>query len=96
MCVCELVRTDIWGQFYIFKLISVDTPAVGTSPVIKPMPINFLLIVNVKHIDMKSLFAKTDKSIFVKLRYLRLKLLKYKENNKKFSDTFDHNFKNNP
>ena len=45
---------------------------------------------------MKSLFAKTDKSIFVKLRYLRLKLLKYKENNKKISDTFDHNFKNNP
>ena len=43
---------------------------------------------------MKSLFAKTDKSIFVKLRYLRLKLLKYKENNKKIS--FDHNFKNNP
>ena len=45
---------------------------------------------------MKSLFAKTDKSIFVKLRYLRSKLLKYKENNKKISDTFDHNFKNNP
>ena len=44
---------------------------------------------------MKSLFAKTDKSIFVKLRYLRLKLLKYKENNKKISDYFDHNFKNN-
>ena len=50
VCVCELVRTDIWGQFYIFKLISVDTRAVGTSPVIKPMPINFLLIV--KHIDI--------------------------------------------
>ena len=45
---------------------------------------------------LKSLFAKTDKSIFVKLRYLRLKLLKYKENNKTNSDTFDHNFKNNP
>ena len=45
---------------------------------------------------LKSLFAKTDKSIFVKLRYLRLKLLKYKENNKKIYDTFDHNFKNNP
>ena len=45
--------------------------------------------------NMKSLFAKTDKSTFVKLRYLRLKLLKYKENNKKISDTFDHNFKNN-
>ena len=44
---------------------------------------------------MKSLFAKTDKSIYVKLKYLRLKLLKYIENNKKFSDTFDHNFKNN-
>ena len=43
----------------------------------------------------KSLFAKTDKSIFVKLRYLRLKLLKYKENNNKISDTFDHNFENN-
>ena len=32
----------------------------------------------------------------VNLRYLRFKLLKYKENNKKISDTFDHNFKNNP
>ena len=52
---------------------------------------------SVCHEVIKSLTqAKTDKSIFVKLRYLRLKLLKYKENNKKISDTFDHNFKNNP
>ena len=28
------------------------------------------------------------------LRYLRLKLLKYKYNNKKMYDIFDHNFKN--
>ena len=46
--------------------------------------------------QMKSLFAKTDKSIFVKLRYLRFKLLKYNGNNKNISDTFDHNFKSNP
>ena len=32
---------------------------------------------------MKSLFAKADKFIFVILRYLRLKLLKYSENDKK-------------
>ena len=45
---------------------------------------------------MKSLLAKTDKSIFVKLRYLRLKIKKNKENNKNFYVTFDHNFKNIP
>ena len=33
-------------------------------------------------------------SIFVKLRYLRLKLLKYKENITKILNTFDHNLKN--
>ena len=30
------------------------------------------------------------------VRYLRFKLLKYKENNKKICNTFDHNFKNIP
>ena len=45
---------------------------------------------------LKSLFAKTDKSIFVKLRYLRLKIKKNIENNKNFCVTFDHNFKNIP
>ena len=30
------------------------------------------------------------------MRYLRLKLLKYKENYKKICHTFDHNFKNIP
>ena len=34
------------------------------------------------------------KSIFVNLRYLRLKLLHCKDDNKKIYDTFDHNFKN--
>ena len=38
--------------------------------------------------DMKSFIAKRVKSIFVNLR---LKLLKYKENNKIICDTFDHN-----
>ena len=38
--------------------------------------------------------AKRVISIFVNLRYLRLKLLKNKENNKNIYDTFDHNFKN--
>ena len=32
-------------------------------------------------------------SILVNLRYLRFKLLKYKDNNKKIRNTFDHNFK---
>ena len=41
---------------------------------------------------MKSFIAKRVISIFVNLRYLRLKLLKYKENNKKICDAFDHNF----
>ena len=47
---------------------------------------------------MKSLNAKTDISIFIHLRYLRLKLLKNKENNKKIWDIFHHtcNFKNMP
>ena len=48
------------------------------------------------YICMKSLFAKTDKSIYVKWRYLRLKIKKNKENNKNFGDSFDHNFKNIP
>ena len=45
---------------------------------------------------MKSLFAKTDKSICAKWRYLRLKVKKNKENNKKMFASFDHNFKNVP
>ena len=45
---------------------------------------------------MKSFIAKRVISILVNLRYLRYKLLKYKENNKKNCKTFDHNFKNIP
>ena len=40
--------------------------------------------------------AKRVISILVNLRYLRFKLLKYKENNKKICNTFDHNFNNIP
>ena len=42
---------------------------------------------------MKSFIANSS---LVNLRYLRFKLLKYKENNKKICNTFDHNFKNIP
>ena len=42
---------------------------------------------------MKSFIAKRVISILVNFRYLRFKLLKYKENNKKICDTFDHNFR---
>ena len=45
---------------------------------------------------MQSLNSKTDISIFINLRYLRLKLLKKKENNKKICHIFHHNFKNIP
>ena len=45
---------------------------------------------------MKSFIAKRFNSILVNLRYLRFKLLKYKENTKKICNTFDHNFKNIP
>ena len=45
---------------------------------------------------MKSFIAKRVNSILIHLRYLRFKLLKYKENNKKMCNTFDHNFKNIP
>ena len=45
---------------------------------------------------MKSFIAKRVNSILVNLRYLRFKLLKYKENNKKICNTFDHNLKNIP
>ena len=41
----------------------------------------------------KSFIAKWVISIFVNMRYLRMKLLKYKENNKKICGTFDQNFK---
>ena len=44
---------------------------------------------------MKSFVAKRVNSILVNLRYLRFKLLKYKEN-KKICNTFDHNYKNIP
>ena len=45
---------------------------------------------------MKSFIAKRLNSILVNLRYLRFKLLKYKENNKNICNTFDHNFQNIP
>ena len=45
---------------------------------------------------MKSFIAKRVNSIWINLRYLRFQLLKYKENNKKICNTFDHNFKNTP
>ena len=45
---------------------------------------------------LKSLNSKTDVSIFINLRYLRLKLLKNKENNMKICHIFHHNFKNIP
>ena len=45
---------------------------------------------------MKSFIAKRLNSILVILRYLRFKLLKYKEYNKKICNTLDHNFKNIP
>ena len=43
--------------------------------------------------EVKSFIAKRVISILVNFRYLRFKLLKYKENNKNISDTFDHNFR---
>ena len=46
--------------------------------------------------QMKSFIAKRVISILVNLRYLRFKLLKYKENNKNICNTFYHNFKNIP
>ena len=46
--------------------------------------------------QVKSFIAKRVNSILINLRYLRFKLLKYKENNKKICNTFDHNFKNIP
>ena len=46
--------------------------------------------------ELKSFIAKRIISILVNLRYLRFKLLKYKENNKKICNTFDHNFINIP
>ena len=44
---------------------------------------------------MKSLTSETDISIFINLRYLRLKLMKNKEN-KKICHIFHHNFINIP
>ena len=41
--------------------------------------------------QMKSFIAKRFKSILVNLRYLRFKLLKYREYNKKICDILDHN-----
>ena len=57
-----------------------------------------LLIASREHepLHMKSLNAKTDISIFINVRYLRLKLRKNKENNKKICHIFHHIFKNIP
>ena len=52
---------------------------------------NFILKVH-----LKSFIAKRVNTILVNLRDLRFKLLKYKENNKKNFNTFDHNFKSIP
>ena len=49
-----------------------------------------------RRIKLKSFIATRLNSILVNLRYLRFKLLKYKENNKKICNTFNHNFKNIP
>ena len=43
-------------------------------------------------LKMKSFVAKQVMSIFVNLIYLRLKLLKYNETNRKICDTVDHNY----
>ena len=50
---------------------------------------------HINHINkqMKSFIAKRVNSILVNWWYLRFKLLKYNENNKKICNTFDHNFK---
>ena len=45
---------------------------------------------------MKILNAKTDISLFINVRYLRLNMLKNNENNKKICDIFHNNFKNIP
>ena len=56
----------------------------------------FILKYNMSNKRLKSFIAKRVISILVNLRYLRFKLLKYKKNNKKICNTFDHNFKNIP
>ena len=53
-------------------------------------------IVNYCDQNMKSSNSKTDISVFINLRYLLIKLLKNKENNKKICHIFHHNFKNIP
>ena len=47
-------------------------------------------------VSNESFIAKRVMSILVNLRYLRFKLLKFKENNKKSCNIFYHNFKNIP
>ena len=54
----------------------------------------FILLDIIFSSSLYSFIAKRVISILVKLRYLRFKLLKYKENDKKICNTFDHNFKN--
>ena len=46
--------------------------------------------------SFEDFIAKRVISMLVNLRYLRFKLLKYKENNNEICNTFDHNFKNIP
>ena len=53
---------------------------------------NSNVLTQIQNQYMKSFIAKRVIPILVNFRYLRFKLMKYKENNKKMCDTFDHNF----
>ena len=78
-----------WG---VSKIILISCPWLDGS-IVTVFKLHFEMISGVY---MKSLNAKTDISIFINFRYLRLKLLKNKENNKKIYNIFHYNFKNIP
>ena len=55
LCVCVGLYEPTSGDNFVFNRISADTHGVGTSPVVKPMPINVSSIF--KHIDMVNVIS---------------------------------------
>ena len=84
-------------HIYLFIHLSFITPIMKLYTDVVPCfcLYNHVFLLFVLFEQLKSLNSKTDISIFIHLRYLRLKMLKNKENNKK-RHIFHHNFKNIP
>ena len=102
--VCTITVTGVFGveadschKLHIMFVININTGTITWScchTIFFSLP--HLQYCTYLQLYLKSLNAKTDISIIINLRHLRLKLLNNKENNKKICHIFHHNFKNIP